>query len=203
VTLGSGNKLEKIEGRKYSVFYSALVTDANGTPVNDAEVILSIYPSFYAKGTLDMVKQPGEEKEKLTALINATCRNEDLNRNGLLDTEDTNNNGQFDAGEDKNGNNLFDTEDINGNGQLEPGNVVTVDNLTLTTDDTGFANFNVVYAIQFAEWVLVEITARATVAGSEGINRLELQTTCEAGDNLQGLCPLPNPFGVGTCDQPF
>jgi outer membrane protein insertion porin family len=46
---------------------------------------------------------------------------EDLNHNGLLDSEDLNHNGILDPGEDLNGNGLLDVEDANNNGQLDLG----------------------------------------------------------------------------------
>jgi prepilin-type N-terminal cleavage/methylation domain-containing protein len=48
---------------------------------------------------------------------------EDLNCNGVLDTEeDANGNGVLDSGEDLNGNGMLDrNEDVNGNGILDPG----------------------------------------------------------------------------------
>jgi type IV pilus assembly protein PilY1 len=45
--------------------------------------------------------------------------------NNILDTEDTNGNGQLDAGEDFNSNGILDTEDINGNGTLDTELVAT------------------------------------------------------------------------------
>ena len=177
VTVGSGNELEKIDGRKYNVFHTVLVTDANGTPVSDAEVTLSVYPLLYSKG--------GTFSFECNLGGSSCCPNEDQNRNGLLDQSD------------------LLTEDTNGNEQLDPGNVITVDNLVLTTDDTGFADFNVSYAIQYAQWITVEIIARASVAGSEGSNRLQLDTICLDADAVKNICPIQNPFGVGECNQPF
>ena len=77
------------------------------------------------------------------------CDNEDVNLNGILD-----------RGEDSLG---------NSNGRLDPGNVAAVPQ-TITTDATGFALFDVLYAKEFT-WVEVELEARAFVAGSEGLSR--------------------------------
>ncbi len=101
------------------------------------------------------------------------CTNEDVNRNGVLD-----------AG-----------EDLDGNGKLDPGNVITVDNLTLTTDETGFSDFNVVYAIQYATWVSsTELTARTSVAGSESRTSVPVVAVCSAPDVEDEICPVSNPF---------
>jgi adhesin/invasin len=184
VTLGSGNELEKDAGIRYKVFHTVLVTDSNGTPVNGALVTLSAYTSTYLKGP-----KPGTSGESLSDFY--LCPNEDTNRNGILDPG----------------------EDINGNGRLEPGNVVTVDNLTLTTGQanppnhpdtpqSGFADFDVLYAIQYAAWVEAEITARASVEGSEGQSVIPFQAVCSAEDIKNESCPVQNPFGFGDCNQP-
>ncbi|MDY6991027.1 MAG: Ig-like domain-containing protein [Pseudomonadota bacterium] len=177
VTLGSGNVVNKSdEGTLYRVPYTALVTDVNGTPVADAEVKLSIYPVEYIKGFLET---PEEEGDELIIKETFVCPNEDNNpANGLLDPG----------------------EDINNNNKLDPGNVVTVDKLTLTTDSSGYAEFNVVYAIQYATWVNVRLTAQTRVAGSEESGTLTFRTVCKTPDPEP--CPLQNPFGRDACDQP-
>ncbi len=43
----------------------------------------------------------------------------DVNGNGTLDSEDTNNNGKLDTGEDANSNGFLDSEDLNGNGVFD------------------------------------------------------------------------------------
>jgi adhesin/invasin len=184
VTIGSGNELEKEgEGRRYKVHNTLLVTDSNGTPVGDAEVILSIYPLVYVKATIDST-----DPENPLVKVTGVCPNEDVNRNGILDPG----------------------EDLNNNGSLEPGNVVTVDNLKFKTstggegnDPKGFADFDVIYAIQYAEWVTAEITARAAVAGSEGTHIMRFDTVCSADDKKANICPQQSPFGVGKCTDPF
>jgi len=184
VKIGSGNQLTKDEGIRYRVFHTVLVTDSNGTPTNDVEVKLSIYPLAYIKYNSG---DPTNANDDVAYL----CPNEDVNRNGLLD-----------AG-----------EDTNGNGRLDPGNVITVDSLTLTTGkpnppnhtttpSPGYADFDVVYAIQYANWVTAEITARTSVAGSESSSVIQFTAACEKGDADNESCPLRNPFGRNGCDQP-
>jgi adhesin/invasin len=181
VTIGSGNKLIKdteTSGTRYNVFHTVLVTDANGTPVSDAEVTLGIYPLFYYKGFAKLEEGKIIFDPERDAFA---CPNEDINRNGILDPG----------------------EDTNNNNQLDPGNVITVDKLNLNTGSNGYADFNMVYAIQYAFWITAEITARLTVSGSESRNVLSVTTGCEAGDGTSGLCPQQNPFGTGPCDSDF
>ncbi len=172
VAVGSGNQMIKESGVRYRVFHTVLVTDSNGTPINNADVTLSIYPSFYIKGN------------------DFKCPNEDVNRNGILEPG----------------------EDINGNGRLDPGNVITVDNLRLTTGQpsanhptapaAGYADFDVLYAIQYARWVEAEITARTSVAGSESSASVPFTAVCLQKDVEDKICPQENPFGVNGCDAP-
>ncbi len=168
ISIGSGIDINR-DGPRYSVPHSVLITDSNGTPVADAEITLGIYPKSYFKG----IVVAGEDGNSIE--IASICDNEDINRNGILD-----------AGED--GNN---------NGKLDPGNVVTVDNLIVKTDQTGFVDFNVVYATQYANWVETEVIARAVVSGSEGSTTVQFVTTCAIADKES--CPSSSPF-VGLID---
>ena len=87
---------------------------------------------------------------------------------------------------------------INGNQRLDPGNVAAVPT-TVTTDATGFAFFDVVYAKEFGGDVAgvtvgvveVELKARTVVVGSEGSSR--------ALFFLPGECVILTtpPFGTG------
>jgi adhesin/invasin len=167
VTIGSGNTITAEGGVRYKVPFTVLVTDSNGTPISDAAVILSVYPYQYAVGTVSV------DKDKKATYDATACNNEDINRNGLLDPG----------------------EDLNSNNRLDPGNVITVDQLTLKTGTNGYADFNLVYAIQYAGWVKAEITARSAVAGSESSDTLLFTTTCLAGD-VPDHCPLADPFGT-------
>jgi hypothetical protein len=78
------------------------------------------------------------------------CNNEDVNHNGVLDKSP------------------FD-EDTNHNGELDPENAASVPG-HVVTDASGFAFFDVVYAREFNTWLEVDLRARATVTGSEGLS---------------------------------
>ena len=135
-----------------------LVTDVNGNPVSGAAVELNLFPTRYEKGFYAQFFDEsggcvGWGKVRTVNSGNAfaddadqACDNEDGNRNGILDSG----------------------EDVNNNGTLEPANIADIPG-TLTTDDTGFAIFDIIYAREFT-WVEVEIEARATVSGSEGFS---------------------------------
>ena len=116
--------------------------------------------------------------------VDRACAQEDINRNGRLDPG----------------------EDVNNNGTLEPGNVATNVPADLTTNATGFAFFDVVYAREFT-WVEVELEARVTVAGSEGSSTARFFLPGAAADfNNCDVSPPGriSPFGTATtcaCDE--
>jgi len=157
VILGTGNLLTAPTSTQYSQPYSVLVNDANGNPVAGATVELNVIPIRYEKGlyvlSFNSVNRTCVGWLKFRTIqgnlnpddADYACDNEDVNLNGIL-----NNPG----------------EDHNSNDRLDPGNVAAAPR-TVTTDATGFALFEVLYAKEFT-WVEVELEARAFVAGSEG-----------------------------------
>src|SRR5262249_35087431 len=137
---------------------SVLVTDANGNQIANATVELSVVPSRYEKGFYTQVfdaKGACVGWGKLLTIqgnrdpddADQACNNEDVDHTGLYST----------------------AKDHNHNGRLDPGNVATAPT-AVTTDASGFAFFDVVYAREFT-WVEVILEARTIVAGSEGSSR--------------------------------
>ncbi len=189
ITLGTGNTIVEPNPTTYELPYSVLVTDTAGLPVQNASITLNIVPSGYRKGCygadptcVNIVAELVEPFWPLRVL--ASCANEDLNQNGILDPG----------------------EDFNTNSRLDPGNVVTVSVKNLTTDASGFAFFNVVYAQQYAQWVRAELSARASVAGSEATEIARFILPILAADiNDPKVTPPgnPSPFGVkNICANP-
>jgi Bacterial Ig-like domain (group 1) len=207
VTLGTGNLIQALSSTQYAEPYSVLVTDANGNPVANAAIELSVLPTHYQKGIYVLVFDGATCKGWVKGLSTITCPNEDLNLNGVLDRdEDFNCNGVLDAGEDSNLNGVLDRgEDFNGNCRLDPGNVATTVPGSVVTDASGFAFFNVVYAKEFT-WVEVVLQARATVAGSEGSSRAVFFLPGLASDFSDCNVSPPgvvSPYGMAaTCDDP-
>jgi hypothetical protein len=77
---------------------------------------------------------------------------------------------------------------------------------TVTTDASGFALFDVVYAKEFT-WVVVDLEARTVVAGSEGLALARFVLSGAAADFTNCLVPPPgqvSPYGIATtcaCDE--
>lgn len=102
----STDNLVGVDPPIYKKAYAALVTDAAGNPVPNVKVQFEIRPAqppltAYFKGYF----RPSTAT--WTQVTLASCYNEDLNLNGILDdlvSEDTNYNGILDSGEDRDGN---------------------------------------------------------------------------------------------------
>jgi Bacterial Ig-like domain (group 1) len=182
VTLGTGNVILTPSNIQYALPYSVLVNDANGNPVANATVELTVLPTRYQKG---VYVQNGPPCTGWVRLVSSTCPNEDVNHNGVLDT-------------------LPFNEDTNGNGELDPENVASVPG-HVVTDANGFAFFDVVYAREFT-WVEVDLRARATVAGSEGLSHAVFFLPGANSDfaNCTAIPPgVVSPYGMAAmCTDP-
>ncbi|HRD48252.1 MAG TPA: Ig-like domain-containing protein [Candidatus Contendobacter sp.] len=189
IKLGTGNKIEELSPTQYAFPYNVLVTDAAGRPIKGATVELIFWPArffigHYCFNTLSKPKWTQKIVSPTTGY-----GNEDANRNGILD-----------PGEDKSTSYTFPK----GDNVLNPGNVATVTPSTVVTGDDGSVAFKVIYSKQYAEWVDVELTARAKVSGSEATDlatfRLPILYTDKDSDS--GPAGNPSPFGdeaVPTC----
>ena len=189
VTLGTGNEIMEDDlDTRYMKPYTLLVNDVNGVAVENAQVTLSVLPTFYSKGTREF----DMERSVWVAMVTVTCPNEDINNNGILDVG----------------------EDTNGSGRLEPGNVATVERLpntnnapapinadTVVTNGEGFADFFVTYPQENASWVDVRLTARTLAAGSEEQDEALFTLGIANSDIIiSTVTPpgTPSPFGTGS-----
>lgn len=149
ISIATSNTIANKDETLYSKPFSVIVNDANGAAVANQTVTLSIYPTTYIKGSLTY-----NGKLWVYGATIQGCANEDVNRDGTLQPG----------------------EDINNNLVLTPGSpgVVAASNVvaggstaTVTTDASGAAGFVVIYGEQYAPWLVFEIAARASVAGTE------------------------------------
>ncbi|EDN70332.1 adhesin [Beggiatoa sp. PS] len=188
VKIGTGNKVFVVDEVTYGYPFKALVTDIGGAPIPNADVILSVVSLKYFKGFY-VFSITGEDEGIWEPQTVLECPSEDVNKNGLLD-----------PGED-----LYPPD-----GRLNPGGLVTFtagadsqvegSAVTIKTGTDGFADFTILYFKEYANWLLVELTARTQVAGSEGIDKTNFMLTPAAEDlNDQTITPpgLISPFGIG------
>lgn len=182
VSIGFGNTIGNVDETSYIKAFSVYVTDATGTPVANQLVNLSTSPIDFAKGTLAW---NGTVWTYSSGVV--TCPNEDLNQNGSLDTSPVN-------------------EDRDGNGALSPLNPIVVSPGSVRTDDKGRATFSLTYGEQFAPWLSVKLTARASVGGTESSYSLNYFVNGLAADFSNETIPpagVRSPFGTTlSCTSP-
>ncbi|MFT4732972.1 MAG: hypothetical protein ACI89W_002002 [Gammaproteobacteria bacterium] len=202
ISIGTGRLIEAPEQSSYSKEFSVFVTDPDSNPVPNALMTFSAPSVKFSDGG---VFRKGfwsydEDNDIWLQVITATCPNEDVDGNGILDVgEDANNNGIFDEGEDSNNDGIFDEgEDSNKDGLLTPGNVVSIPS-TSNTDDNGQTLINILYAKQFGAWVDVDISVNAESAGSESSESQEFSLPVAASDLVDDASPPPNsPYGISS-----
>lgn len=175
---GSSNAIIADNNTAYSKPFSVYVTDANGVAVGNQAVSLSVIPDEYYKGSLIQ----GEKVWKVA--VQQTCPNEDINLNGILDSQ----------------------EDTNKDLKLTPGNMAVVSPGIVKTNDLGRATFDIQYGKQYALWTKVKISARASVGGTESKQFISV-TLPVVIDDVNNLDITPanwnSPFGtVLDCTKP-
>ncbi|AGH44860.1 Ig-like domain-containing protein [Paraglaciecola psychrophila] len=202
ISIGTGRLIEESEQSSYSKEFSVFVTDPDSNPVPNALMTFSAPPvKFSDEGEFRKGYWSYDEDNDIwLQVITATCPNEDIDGNGILDVgEDANNNGIFDEGEDSNDDGIFDEgEDSNKDGLLTPGNVASIPSKS-TTDDNGQTLINILYAKQFGAWVDVDISVDAESAGSESSESQEFSLPVAAADLVDEASPPPNsPYGISS-----
>ena len=142
IALGTGNTISNLDTQTYRKDWVVYVTDSNGNPQNGVTLTIKAIPNAYRTGRLVF---------NGVVWIYATpiwsCRNEDANEDGTLNTAPVN-------------------EDDNGDGVLWPGNVIAVSPGSVQTVN-GRATISLTYAESYAPWVELRLTATATVTGTE------------------------------------
>jgi hypothetical protein len=164
VVIGRSTEIESInDNTAYKLPMSVLVADSNGNPVASATVSLGAWPLQYSTGYWTI--------DPCLPIITGTYANEDANRNLILDTG----------------------EDTNGDGQLTPlSSAAGSLPATVTTDENGVANFDLVYLKQYAVWIEEEIRASTLVLGTETTSILKFTLPYLEDDS----CHLPaSPYG--------
>ncbi|MBF0257950.1 MAG: Ig-like domain-containing protein [Desulfamplus sp.] len=167
IVIGRSSTISSDETNTHYILpMSILVSDAGGHPVANQKVSLNNWPTQYAKGS--WVKNADDEW-----VVNYTSwnSNEDVNRNTILDPWEN---------------------DPDGNGITPPnsssGNVPE----TLSTDENGVANFNLVYLKHYAVWIEAQIRASTIVSGTETISELTFILPFQKGE--EETLPSVSPF---------
>jgi len=143
---------------------SVLVTDAQGNPVSGETVSLGLWPTAYRTGAWYWTQVGDKEKYMIYT-------------SGIFPNEDVNMNGYNDVGEDR-----------NLDGQLTPssstgGEVPD----TVTTDEYGFAHFELKFLKTYAVWVTDRIRATTTVLATETTAYIDLTLPYEKVEGEGGF----------------
>ncbi|MEP2651645.1 MAG: Ig-like domain-containing protein, partial [Paraglaciecola sp.] len=178
ISIGTGRLIDIPTDSSYSKEFSVFVTDPNSNPVENVDLTFSATPEKYNQGG---VFRKGywifdDDLDVWYSFVTATCPNEDIDGNGILD----------------------DGEDLNGDGQLTPGNVATIPASGLS-DENGQMLIEVSYAKQFGAWVDITIAVNGESAGSEDSETQNFSLTVAATDLTDEASPPPSsPYGRST-----
>jgi hypothetical protein len=174
IALGTGNVISNIDPQTYKQDWVVYVTDSNGIAVNGVNLTMKAIPTAYRTGSLLYNKADGVWVFNTTLPL-FECRSEDSNGNGILDPN----------------------EDDNADGVLWPGNVIAASPNNVATAG-GRATISLTYAESYVPWVVLKLTATATVSGTESSTSSVFLVDGESTDFTQqnpGPASKVSPFG--------
>ena len=190
VIIGLSGLLSEMDSdTRYSKTGVVQVTDGAGRPVPDATILVTLTPTVYRYGFMELVDTDGDgDEDRWGVNITSTCEAEDLNGNRILDPgEDVNNNGELDPRDPA----LVDAD---------PANQPTVIGNQITTDSSGVGFFTIAYPQSNALYFDVQVTARVEALGTEGVANFDtlLQVLASDVEDVDVLPPNSiSPYGVG------
>ncbi len=192
IRLGTGNTILQHDINTYNKQYSVFVTDIDSNPVPNVTLTVSAIPKEYFKGIWIAYLDEEGEFVQWGPEYHATCANEDLDKNGILDDIET----------------PIREEDTNKDGVLTPGNIVNAQGL-VTTDENGIAMIDIRYAEVYGYWANIELIVSTKVNGTESFAKVLFNLDVFADDvNNEDLAPAAfiwpsGPFGQsGSCEDP-
>jgi hypothetical protein len=169
ISLGTGNEIFEPDTTTYEQPWTVFVTDLKGRGVAGASVDVSVLSLKFIKG------QYIAGTDLWQPAPSATCFDEDTKfcsafqePNGDIRCR----NDRLDSGEDDplalNPGGPIQVNGIgNRSGQIEAGNVASLSAGTLTTDNSGRADFRLIYQQIYGNWLRVRLRVKTAVAGSE------------------------------------
>lgn len=184
IQFGTGNRLTEYSPSLLQQQFSVLLADAAGNAVAGQQISATAWASGYRKGHYEW-RAPSTADGTVgmwVPVVSYTCPNEDSVRKGLYDR----------------------ALDTNANGVLDPGIPVTV-TVQGPTDELGLTTFTVSYPRDRGNWLVLELTARAIVSGTEAVAKANylLPALSADLDNSDVSPPgQPSPYGTKACNQP-
>ncbi|HEY0339411.1 MAG TPA: Ig-like domain-containing protein [Steroidobacteraceae bacterium] len=199
ISFGTGQKIR--ENGTSSAFlqdWFVTVVDSSGASVPNKAVTLTLHsasrPHFaYFKGAYEVcgtswvpydgVTRGCDPSGKLALTQPTACFNEDLDLSGVYNS----------------------AEDINHDNVLEPGDIAIVTTNPIVTGADGTATFTIEWPEDHSQWVAVDLTATASVAGTESSSTTSFVLPVLA-TYLTTITSSPpgavSPYGVGACTDP-
>ncbi|HNT40165.1 MAG TPA: Ig-like domain-containing protein [Rubrivivax sp.] len=142
ISIGTDNTItDGATNLTYIKRFVVLVVDSAGNPKSDVQVTPSVDLGGFAKGQYEVKTGGCGTADCWVQVPTAICPNEDLNRNGVIDTG----------------------EDVNGNGQMDPrkSDVSITLSGAAKTDANGVAVLQLEYPKSVGSWVNFKITVTA------------------------------------------
>lgn len=214
ISIGFATQIESNEDNtQYLLPVSVLVADTNGNPVVGKQVSLGLRPSLFRTG--EWIKSGDEwvvsyenpcDGSDLFIFVN-----EDLNGNSFLDDDpplsedqtDGYNVGDSDLPAYFDGYSAGDQVPGLNNGMLTPGqsSAGSIPS-NVETDENGVASFTLRYQKEYAVWIQAQITATATVFGTENTtkSRKWLPIATDEKEDIANAFP-ESPFNVLPCAE--
>jgi len=190
VSIGLNDKIEVIDSPPtYRYVMSVTVKDSNGSPVPGQLVTMSLAIPEYRKGVYAFSGTVWSQS------VASTCDAEDPNGNGIVDTTEIG--------------------DVNGNKVLDPQNGTTIraanstsagSTFNVKVGDDGRAAIWLEYPKNEASWLMVDISAAASVSGQNAVAHSMFYTMVPA-DVIKNKDVTPafvvSPFGTSSsCTNP-
>ena len=197
LSLGTGNTIAVYSPTQFLMPFTVQAVDASGNPVQNLAITFSVRSLGYAKGV--WVKGTPWTQSWSTLFTDPDVFT--LGGDPGCQTEDTNGNGVLDAGEDYNGNGVLDPGSVANTASLQGTFGGVVLNQSSTTGADGTAGVSILYPQDHAAWVAVEVTASATVQGTQSSTSTKFWLPMLAADIASPTVSPPgqvSPYGVGT-----
>jgi hypothetical protein len=187
VTIGTNELIEEgTEKLTYIRNFVVMVVNSAGVAMQNVNISPVLDLTGYRKGYWQPVGGKWQKQET------ASCTNEDINRNGILDAPVGGYN-----------------EDVNGNGAIDPRKADAAVSFvgSTTTNENGMVFLKLVYPKDKASWVDYRITVAATgIAGTEGVaNHSGVLDVPAAAVNSTDSTPafVVSPYGyAAVCSNP-
>jgi hypothetical protein len=192
ITFGTGQKIrENANQTAFLQDYFVAVVDSAGASVPNKQVTLTLHSASrphnaYFKGQYAACNGAWVQTDGINGCGSAptACLNEDINLTGVYDP----------------------AEDVNKDGVLQPGDIAIVTTDPVTTGTDGTANFTIQWPEDHSLWVQVDLTAKASVSGTESSSTITFVLPILASylNNVQSSPPgFKSPYGIGLCtDKP-